>query len=390
MQAASQERLWTRDFALLFAATLLAWTCHYFLVATLPLYAVQRVNANSAQVGVLMGMLAASAILSRLFAGYALDRWGRRWILLGSTFIFALMTFAYGFASGIRALILLRLLHGIPFGASTTACDTVASDLVPPARRGEGLGYFSLAHTLAMVIGPAMAWPVLGNALFERLFLVAGLTAVVAGVVAWFIHAPAVHNTEAAFSVRNMFESRAIWLASIMLFMALGYGSLMGFVGLYGSELGIVHAGRFFSVYAIGLLAARSLSGRLFDRHGPRPIVGSALALLSLSYASLALRRTANGYFAAALGQGMAFGAVSNALQAMSLNLVPASRRGAANATLYAMFDIGITVGASLLGLVAGAANSYASMYLVVASIMWIPELLFFVVILPRYDRDEV
>lgn len=390
MQTVSKQRLWTRDFVLLFAATLLAWTCHYFLVATLPLYAVQRVNASSAQVGVLMGTLAASAIVSRLLAGYALDRWGRRWVLIASILIFGLMTFAYGFVPSILGLAFLRLLHGIPFGASTTACDTVASDLVPPARRGEGLGYFSLAHTLAMVIGPALAWPVLGSAQFERLFFVAGLTAVAAAAAAWFIRSPPVHNAAVAFSARNIFERRAIWLASIMLFMALGYGSLMGFVGLYGGELGIAYAGRFLSVYAMGLLVARLLSGRLFDRHGPRPIVGSALALLSLSYATLALRQTADGYFAAALGQGMAFGAVSNALQAMALNVVPGSRRGAANATLYAMFDIGITIGASLLGFVAGAAGSYAAMYLLVAVIMWIPEALFFAVILPQYGSDEV
>ncbi|MBM4430946.1 MAG: MFS transporter, partial [Chloroflexi bacterium] len=58
----SSERLWTRSFMLQFVVMVLAWGGHYMLVPTLPLFAVQRLSATTGQVGLLMGMMATSAI----------------------------------------------------------------------------------------------------------------------------------------------------------------------------------------------------------------------------------------------------------------------------------------------------------------------------------------
>ena len=43
---------------------------------------------------------------------------------------------------------------GISFGMVTVGGNTVVIDIMPSARRGEGLGYYGLANNLAMSIGP--------------------------------------------------------------------------------------------------------------------------------------------------------------------------------------------------------------------------------------------
>ena len=53
---------------------------------------------------------------------------------------------SYLFASTIFLLLAVRILHGAGFGITTTTYGTVVSDLIPSARRGEGMGYFGLSN----------------------------------------------------------------------------------------------------------------------------------------------------------------------------------------------------------------------------------------------------
>jgi MFS family permease len=383
-------RLWTRDFILLVGSTFLVWTCHYLLVLSLPLYAATQLGASPPQVGLLLAMLAASATFSRLGAGFALDRFGRHRIHVTFALLFALLSTSYRWVPGISALILLRLAHGIPFGAATTSADTIASDLTPEGRRGEGLGYFGLANSLAMLVGPALAWPALARGAYDLLFIVAALAAAGGMVLAWPIRCPPVSRDTPAAQRPSLFDRSVAWVATLMLFMALGYGGLMSFAGLYGTELGIANASLFFPTFAVGVLLAGLFSGRLFDRRGPRLVVGSGLGLLTLSYAALGASPAAVGFFAAVLCQGLGYGMVSNAALAMAVNLAPPSRRGAATAMVFVMFNVGITVSTPLLGWVAQATASYALTFLVVAGIMAVATLVSFAVILPRYAKRHV
>ena len=59
---------------------------------------------------------------------------------------------SYLFASTIFLLLAVRILHGAGFGITTTTYGTVVSDLIPSARRGEGMGYFGLSGTIAMAL----------------------------------------------------------------------------------------------------------------------------------------------------------------------------------------------------------------------------------------------
>lgn len=68
-------------------------------------------------------------------------------------------------------------------------------------------------------------------------------------------------------------------------------------------------------------------------------------------------------FLVAAVLYGIGFGTVQPTLQALSVVLVPPDRRGAASATFYSAFDLGITAGAVVGGLIAGAAG-YGVMFL--------------------------
>ena len=73
--------------------------------------------------------------------------------------------------------------------------------------------------------------------------------------------------------------------------------------------------------------------------------------------------QTLGVFLVAGFVYGVGFGALQPTLQTMAVRDVEPSRRGAANATFYLGFDLGIGTGSILLGAVAESIG-YQSMYL--------------------------
>ena len=64
------------------------------------------------------------------------------------------MMLLYFPVNSLSLLLLIRFIHGFSFGIATTATGTIAADIIPAVRRGEGMGYFATSTNLAMAIGP--------------------------------------------------------------------------------------------------------------------------------------------------------------------------------------------------------------------------------------------
>lgn len=83
------------------------------------------------------------------------DRYGRRPILLGSLFGFAVDFVILAFAPTMAWLFVARVLTGV-FGASNGPSQSVIADLVGPDERSRLFGYISAAFGIGFVAGPAL------------------------------------------------------------------------------------------------------------------------------------------------------------------------------------------------------------------------------------------
>jgi MFS family permease len=99
LQAASERRksLFTRNFVLLILANFLMATSFYFLIPTLPIYFETYLGADKSSTGTVLAMFAIAALVIRPFAGFGLDRFGRRLIYLASLLFLSLLFPFYGF-----------------------------------------------------------------------------------------------------------------------------------------------------------------------------------------------------------------------------------------------------------------------------------------------------
>lgn len=370
------NRLWTPNFILLTLSGFLLSFAFYLLIPTLPVFLVEELGADKSRVGWIIAIYTLAALLIRPFSGYAVDRYGRRAILLVSLLLFALFLGMHLWVVTVFQLLLIRFLHGLSWGVTTTANSTLIIDIVPESRRGEGIGIYGLAMPLAMAVGPLAGLWLMGDADFDRLFLVGALMALGAYVLAQLIRFPRfTGHQQGGISVARLFARPAIPISVAMMIMMMSYGGVISFITLYTLELGLGSAGVFFTVYAIGLSVSRLAAGKVFDRKGPHVIAPAGLLMVSVGLALLWFFQGMTGFVASGFLIGLGFGILFPVFQAMVNNLVEPWRRGAANSTLFTALDLGIGIGAVITGYLAqvvGLVDAFGLLALVTtAGLLW-------------------
>ncbi len=350
-----EERIWNRTFFLILSVSFLMFTSMYMLLPTLPLYA-QTLGGNETVAGTMVGIFTLSAVLVRPWSGNLLDRKGRKVILIIGFAIFLAAVLAYNLAFSVIALLALRGVQGIGWGVSTTASGTIASDVIPAARRAEGMGYYGIAATIAMSIGPALGLYLLKYSGYTLLITVAAILAAL-GFAGSFLINYEIPRKEGE-KIKNhekgvILEKTAIPPALVLFFITLTYGGIISFLPLYADYRGVKDIGLFFTVYALVLLFGRPIIGKLADRYGARKFLVPGILLIAAALLLLVKASSMPVFLVIGVLYGIGFGTVQPILQALVISLAPPERRGAANATFAVAMDLGIGLGAVLLGFLA-------------------------------------
>ncbi|MBI4767225.1 MAG: MFS transporter [Deltaproteobacteria bacterium] len=345
------DKLWTKDFILLGLANLFMSIGFYFLMPTLPIYVVDKLQANKGEVGYVLAAYTLSALIIRPFTGYVIDRAGRKWIFIISFLLFAGTLGLYPLASTFMLLIFLRFFHGFLWGMTGTSGATLIVDVIPPARRGQGIGIYGLSMTIAMAVGPVLALIIMGKDHYNLMFFSSMFVALAGFMILIFVRYPPFESkNKDSFNIRNILETKTIPMALIQLLFGATYGGVVSFITLYAKEIGIQQASPFFFIFAAGIFISRLWSGKIFDRRGPQYLVIGGIFLLIIGFFILALVKNIGGYYSSAFFIGLGTGIMMPTLMAMANNVVDKTRRGAANATVITAFDLGIGLGSILLG----------------------------------------
>ena len=383
---ANINSIWTRDFLLHGLSYFLISISFYLLLPTLPIYVVEALGEDKSKIGYIIGIYSISALAIRPLSGYALDAFGRRKIYLLGLAFFTFFMFCYFFTWSFLLLMLVRLGHGLTWGVVTTGGATVASDIVPSQRRGEGLGYFGLTITLAMALGPVAGLWLLEAKDFDFLFACGLITSFIGLSVSSRVNFSSLKKQVAHPTLGDFFDGRVAHVAIVMLFAAFTYAGMISFVTLYGSELGLANPGAFFLVYAIGVAIVRPYSGKLMDKHGPALLIVYSFLMSISGLVILSYINSEIGFLSSGFIIGLGNGIIMPTVMAMVINLVPANRRGVANATLYSAMDLGIAVGSVILGYISEF-FSISIMYRVCGLMLFLPLAYFLLFTLKDYNQ---
>lgn len=379
----NKEPLWTKDFILIFISNFLLFLGFYLLLSTLPFYIFEK-GGDNADVGLVTAVLIISAILIRPISGIALETVNKKMFLSIGILICIIAIGSFNWANLVLYIMVIRFFHGFGWGISTTTYGTIAADLMPKSRRGEGMGFFTLAGTIAMSLGPPLGIYLVNNKGFFNLFLAATVSSILALILLLFTLVPEVKETqvkkEKESVISRLIEKNALIPSLLALLLGFTYGGITSFITLFGKEVGIENVGWFFTINAIFMLVVRFFSGKIYDKKGHIWVILPGAILTFLGVIVLSYVKTTSTLIMAAIIYGLGFGSVQPSLQTWALNRSIPSRRGAANATFYSAFDLGIGGGSIILSFVAERLN-YAKMYRIssIAILIFIIFYLFYV-----------
>ena len=377
------ERLWTKSFILMTVGMFFLFTAFYMLFPTLPLF-IKQMGGNETQVGLAMGAFMLTAVIFRPFVGGLLDRFGRRPFIIWGLLLFAVAMYMYNWIGGIGVLMALRILHGGSWALSTTAILTAVTDMIPSARRGEGMGWFSMSMTLAMAIGPLFGLWVTQNLSYDALFLFSvGLS-----TAALFLMLGANMPFQPQLVPRRIefFEKSVLPITASIFFLFLAYGGIISFVSLFADSIQ-VNSGTFFLVYAATLVLIRPIAGKLSDRYGEAFVIVPSLVTTILALIVLSFSTGLFGLLASAVLYGIGFGSAQPALQAATIRIVRPDRAGVANASFSTATDLGIGLGSILLGWV--SQNTSYQMLFTISAVSVVFSLLMFTFFVKRLLKNK-
>lgn len=360
------QKLWTRNFVAVCLSNFFIFMTFYILAVTLPLFVKGELHGGNQDVGLVMTILVISAVVFRPIAGKWLDEFNRKKILILSLVLFLVCTSLYVGVTNLYFLLALRFVHGIGYGIAATATGAIAIDFVPEKRKGEGIAYFSLFMSLAMVIGPFLGLIVMEHfnqlILFVLCIIFSSLSLLCGCIIKTDKSVPKMKAVRSA-GWRKFIEPGAIPISLAGSIVAFSYSSITPFIAVYAQNIGMSsYASYFFIVFAAMIILSRPMTGRIFDKLGEHILVYPGLFLFTVGTIGLSLVHTPVLFLAAGGVIGLGFGALFPSFLAIAVQSSPVIRRGTATGTFFMVFDAGYCVGSYILGMVA-AQTDFHTMY---------------------------
>ncbi|GGJ28132.1 TCR/Tet family MFS transporter [Deinococcus roseus] len=254
--------------------------------------------ARTSQVyGVLIGIYALSQLLVAPLLGVLSDRYGRRPILLGTTFLAVCAYTLLIFSPTLAWLILGRMLSGMA-GASMGVANAYIADVSTPETRARNYGMVGAAFTLGFIVGPAIGG-LLGQFGVRLPFMFAAGFALLNFLYGLFVlpesHQP---NPQAKLALKNLIPLRSLGvlkqypglpaLAWVTVLSSLGFQFVASTWVLHGTtryHWGTGESGLALTVSALmGLPVQMLLVGMAMKRFGGVRTVQMALLFGALGY----------------------------------------------------------------------------------------------------------
>lgn len=291
-----------------------------------------------------------------VFGGLS-DRFGRRPVLLLSTFAFGVDYLVMGFAPTLAWLFVGRFISGVA-GATFTTGFAYMADVSPPEKRAQNFGLIGAAFGLGFILGPAVGG-LLGGFSARAPFIVAGSLALLNFAFGYFAVSESLPPER-----RRAFEARranplgtllklrgypaVFGLALALLFWQLGHQALPGTWSYYamykfGWGAGMVGASLAFA----GVLMALSqglLSRVLIPKLGERRTLLTGLLAAVVTFCGYAF--ATQGWMVFAVMPLWAFAAlVFPSLNALMSHRVPADAQGELQGGVSSLQSLSAIVG---------------------------------------------
>lgn len=387
-----QPKLWTKDFIITACAAFFVSFVFHMLMVTMASYAVHTYNATTSEAGLAAGMFIIGALVIRLFVGYLIEMFGLKRMLRISLLIYILSSFLYFLEVNLAFLLVNRFLHGAGMGMATTVTSTIIAHIVPPQRRGEGIGFFSLSPVLANSIGPFVGLLLSQYFGFSPIFALSLVLSFIGLAISFILRIPLTSAPKTASTrgihLSNFIEPKVVPVCLMILIGGFCYSGVVSFLSFYAQEVGVVKAASvFFMVFAVAILLSRPFTGRLFDIKGANFIMYPAIILFAAGMMLLSTAQNGVTLLLAGAIIGLGYGNIQSITQTLAVHLSPPHRIAMATSTFFILLDVGFGFGPYILGMFVPY-TGYGQLYFLLSFVI-LSTLLLYEMVYGKKERAE-
>ncbi len=362
------------------AARVVVFAAFIDLFAGFPIIApyARELDASAWMTGVVVAAYSIANLIGNVTAGFALDRWGRKPIILGGLLLSAAAVALHVVARDAGQLIALRAVHGAATAVLSPGAFALIGDAAPPQRRARAMGSAGVFIAIAALLAFPMAGIVRSALGIRAVFVVVALLlAVAAAVVAVMAREP-----EIAHDTRSLHPRQ---VASVLVRPALlvGYLAIVCFtigVGALIEHLPIMLEARgagerassyAFTVYAVvAMLGMAGPAARSADRFGRQRPLAVGLAIIGVALLAVSLWPGVVAVYGEMVIFGLGFGLLFPAATALVADASTPAERGTAFGVFYAVYSLGTILGALAAGALAGAFGDTTTLPFLISAIL--------------------
>jgi MFS family permease len=346
------KNMLTRDFVLGFLAFFAFLTALSAIVPTLPIF-LARLGSNEGEIGVLIGILGVSSLVSRFLVGGALTRYSEKSVMVFGSLMFALTFLAFIVFRPFWPFFAVRLLQGIAIACIDTAAFALIIKTIPLAYRGQGIGYLMVAPPLSLAIAPSISVSLINRYSFTSLFLACAGLCLCSLLLSWKVKKRELVTTDIdALSCGTRFiEWKIVAPAATSFIQSFIWGAIITFVPLYAIQRGIINPGHFFTAIAVMIIAGRALGGRIVDTQSKEKIILTFICTGMITMVILSFSMTLPMFILVGLLWGTGHALLVPTFMTYSFEHAGSSD-GAAVGTFRAFSDLGQALGPTIMGII--------------------------------------
>lgn len=323
---------------------------------------IRALGGTEVTIGLVLGVATAASVLTRPLVGVLLDSLGRRPVLLAAGLANALswLPFLWLTTTG-PWLYVWCTFHAVVWGALFASYFTYAADLIPPARRAEGIAVFGVFGMAPNGLAPMLGESIIARSGFPAFLLTAAAFAALSLALTTLVpaRAPTLRAAEAVphRGLRALLHAAGqpglpIVLA-VTVVLGIAINAAFFFVAPYTRDVGLARAGPFFAAYAGASVVVRLFGRRALDVLGPHLVSYPAFTLFGLGLAGLAFLPAPGLLIATGIACGIGHGTLFPVLSALAITRAPTRLQGTVVSLHTGALDLGAVVGTPLCGMLA-------------------------------------
>jgi MFS transporter, DHA1 family, multidrug resistance protein len=358
--------------ATIYLVAFAGYTSISWLFPVLPYYTTS-LGIGVADTGFIVSLYSYVLAIGIIPVGMLSDRLGRSQFLVAGLILSAAAPLLYPLAHDIPALYLVGILLGLGGALFVPTALAVITDLSREGEHGKAMGWYTASSQLGL-----MAGPVAGGYIVQQF----GFTAAFYGCsalpfIALIFVATRLHAIPQQPVARSVSGHPWLWLkhpgAAVSLLAlvvtAVASSTVSVFIPLYVRDFGISAggAGMIITACYASSAALRIPSGALADRLGNAPMITAGIFCCAIAIALIPSFHLLWALVAVGLVYGLGMGLSMPASLSWLANLSPPDKRGFSMGLGSAAFQVGLAMGATVMGLVVQN-SGFTAMYLSTAA----------------------